>query len=62
MVVQARTGRVREITVTQYRGMDSYLPRVINQSESKILSSCCKKYLSQYNCGKIFQNTALLNH
>jgi hypothetical protein len=36
-VVQARAGSARAIT--QYRGMYSYLPRVINQSESEILNS-----------------------
>jgi hypothetical protein len=36
-VIQARAGRARAIT--QCRGMDSYLPRAINQSESEILNS-----------------------
>jgi hypothetical protein len=36
-VIQARAGRARAIT--QCRGMDSYLPQVINQSESEILNS-----------------------
>jgi hypothetical protein len=35
-VIQARAGRARAIT--QCRGMDSYLPRLINQSESEILN------------------------
>jgi hypothetical protein len=30
--------------ITQYRGMYSYLPWVINQSESEILNSHGKKY------------------
>jgi hypothetical protein len=45
LVIQARAGRARAIT--QYRGMDSYLPWVINQSEIEILNSCCKKSLSR---------------
>jgi hypothetical protein len=40
-VIQARAGRARAIT--QCRGMDSYLPRVINQSESEILNGRGKK-------------------
>jgi hypothetical protein len=37
LVVQARDGSARAIT--QYRGMESYLPRAINQSEGEILNS-----------------------
>jgi hypothetical protein len=39
--VQVCPGRAP--VITQYRGMYSYLPWTINQSESEILNSCCKK-------------------
>jgi hypothetical protein len=41
-VIQARARLARAIT--QCRGMDSYLPRAINQSESEILNSRGKNY------------------